>query len=74
MDESNASQPIRLGSRSVRGNALPFSVGMQVTIAALSDSALGVTNSREHVVFLSTMRSLGSSPLSSSVALSCASS
>ena len=36
MDESNASQPIRLGSRSLCGNALPFSLGMQLSGAELS--------------------------------------
>jgi hypothetical protein len=55
MDESNVSQPIRLGSRSLCGNALPFSIGKQIPGAELGDAALGVSDSRDHDVFLSAM-------------------
>jgi hypothetical protein len=55
MNDSTATQLIRLGKESLSGNALPFSIGTQVAGPELSDAAVGVGESREHDVFLSAM-------------------
>jgi hypothetical protein len=50
MDDSNASQTIRLGCRSLCGNALPFSSGTQVLGAELSDAAVAAMRQSVSVI------------------------